>query len=134
MATSEDIIAVARIAKDARRALEPALKPLEGEIRSELGMGEMAKLSTMLLTYNLDKNLSTEGAARNYIGMQNIMIAAASRATKLPDLTKSLPPEVKDPRVAAVLTELKADALLKALGIGAPAAIYTPPAAVSFDD
>ena len=134
MATSEDIIAVARIAKDARRALDPVLKPLEGEIRGELGMGEMAKLSTMMLTYNLDKNLSTEGAAKNYIAMQNIMIAAAQRATKLPDLAKILPPEVKDPRGAVVLAELKADALLKALGAGGATAPAFAPKPVSFDD
>ena len=134
MPTPDDIIAVARIAKDARRALEPVLKPLEGEVRGELGMGEIARLSTMLLTYNLDKSLSTESAAKNYIAMQNIMIAAAQRATKLPDLANILPPEVKDPRVAAVLADLKADALLKALGLGGAAPTTFGSTEISFDD
>ncbi|MGE3770361.1 MAG: hypothetical protein AB7G06_05350 [Bdellovibrionales bacterium] len=128
----EDIIAVGRIVKDCRKALEPALKPLEGEIRGELGMGEMAKLSTMLLTYNLDKSLSTPDAARNYIAMQNIMLAAAQRAVKLPDMENVLPPEAKDPRVAPALQELGATALLSVLQKSAGG--FTAPKPVSFDD
>lgn len=132
-ATPEDIIAVSHIVKDARKALEPVLKPLEGEIRGELGMGEMAKLSTMLLTYNLDKGLATEKAAKNYIAMQDIMLAAAARAVKLPNITAHLPAAVKETRVKDVLTELKANALLKVLGHGA-AASFTPKPAADFDD
>lgn len=130
--TDDDIMAVGRIVKDCRKALEPALKPLEGEIRGELGMGEMAKLGTMLLTYNMDKSLGTPDAARNYITMQNIMMAAAQRAVKLPDMASTLPPEAQDPRVAAVLGELGANALLSVLQ--KPAAGFTMSKPVSFED
>lgn len=129
--TDDDIIAVSHIVKDCRKALEPALKPLEGEIRGELGMGEMAKLSTMLLTYSMDKALTTVDAARNYIAMQNIMLAAAQRAVKLPDMAGVLPATAEDPRVATVLGELGAGALLAVLQ--KPAAGFAPKP-VSFDD
>ena len=129
----DDIMAVGRIVKDCRKALEPALKPLEGEIRGELGMGEMARLSTMLLTYNLDKSLSTADAAKNYIAMQNIMLAAAQRAVKLPDMASTLPAEAQDARVATVLGELGATALLSVLQ-KSTAGAFSAPKPVSFDD
>lgn len=115
MPTDEDIIAVGRIVKDCRKAIEPALKPLEGEVRGELGMADMARLGTMLLTYNLDKSLTTVDAAKNYIAMQNIMLAAAQRAVKLPDLSAMLPASATDARMAPVLQSLNATALLNAL-------------------
>jgi hypothetical protein len=134
MTTSDQIIATAQAVKDARRVLEPALKPLEAEIRGELSMIEMAKLSTMLLTYNMDKTLSTESAARNYIALQNTILGAAQRLTKLPDLAGQLPAAAKSPEVATVLRELKAEALLKVLGTDKPASGFTPAAPVSFED
>ena len=135
MPTAEDIIAVSHIVKDARKAIEPVLKPLEGEIRGELGMTDMARLSTMMLTYNMDKALSTEKAATNYIAMQNILVGAALKATKL-NVAAQLPPEAKEPRVKDVLTALKADALLKLLGHAPASAIPGGNfgGGISFDD
>jgi hypothetical protein len=129
--TDEDIIAVGHIVKDCRKAIEPTLKPLEGEVRGELGMGEMAKLGTMMITYNMDKSLTTADAARNYIAMQNIMLGAAQRAVKLPDLSGSLPETATDPRVEPVLKELGATALLSVLQKPAFGFAPTP---VNFDD
>ena len=128
------IIAVAQAVKDARKVLEPVLKPLEGEIRSELSMIELAKLSTMLLTYNLDKSLTTENAAKNYIALQNMILSAAQRAIKLPDLSAQLPEAARAPLVANVLRDLKAEALLKVLGHSNNPAAFTPAAPVSFED
>lgn len=131
MPTDDDIIAVSRIVKECRKAIDPVLKPLEGEIRGELGMGEMARLSTMLLTYNLDKSLGTVEAAKNYIAMQNIMLAAAQRAIKLPDLTATLPTSTADERVPRVLQALNATALLAVLQKPEPS---FGTKAISFDD
>lgn len=131
MPTDDDIIAVGRIVKECRKAIEPTLKPLEGEIRGELGMGEMARLSTMLLTYNLDKSLTSADAAKNYIAMQNIMLGAAQRAVKLPDLSAMLPPEAADERMSRVLQALNATALLAVLQKPAMTFGAKP---VSFDD
>lgn len=135
---SASIIAVARAVKDARKVLEPVLKPLEGEIRGELSMIEIAKLSTMLLTYNLDKGLTTENAARNYIALQNMILGAAARAIKLPDLAAQLPEAARAPMVAKVLDELKANALLKVLGHAGSQTGFTmataTAAAVNFED
>lgn len=131
MPTDDDIIAVGRITKECRKAIESTLKPLEGEIRGELGMGEMARLSTMLLTYNLDKSLTTADAAKNYIAMQNILLGAAQRAVKLPDVTAQLPAEVNDERVPRVLQALGATELLKVLQ-KQPMSFGAKP--VSFDD
>lgn len=132
MHNADDIIAVSHIVKNARKALESVLKPLEGEIRGELGMGEMARLSTMMLTYNMDKALTTAKAAKNYIAMQDILIGAAGRTVKLPNLASHLPAEAREPIVKQVLEELKAAALLNILGHAAPAGFSTT--AVSFDD
>lgn len=134
MTEAADIIAVSHIVKDARKALDTVLKPLEGEIRGELGMGEIARLSTMMLTYNLDKNLSSESSAKNYIAMQNMVLAAALRTGQLPNLTAHLPAEAKDPKVKEVLAGLGADALLKALGHGGNAAPTFGGGTLSFDD
>lgn len=131
MPTDDDIIAVGRIVKECRKAIEPTLKPLEGEVRGELGMGEMARLSTMLLTYNLDKSLTSVDSAKNYIAMQNILLGAAQRAVKLPDLSAVLPAEAKDERVQRVLTALGATELLKALQQQQPTFGAKP---ISFDD
>ena len=132
--SADAIIAAARAVKDARKILEPVLKPLEGEIRGELSMLELAKLSTMLLTYNLDKGLTTERAAGNYIALQNMILGAAQRAIRLPDLAAKLPEAARAPDVAAVLRDLKADALLKVLGHSAAPGAFTPAAPVSFED
>lgn len=131
MPTDDDIIAVGRIVKECRKAIDPTLKPLEGEIRGELGMGEVAKLSTMLLTYNLDKSLTSVDAAKNYIAMQNTMMAAAQRAIKLPDVSAMLPAEANDERVSRVLQHLNASALLAVLQKPAISFGAKP---VSFDD
>ena len=132
MTTPDQTIAAARVLKEVRRALEPTLKPLEGEIRAELSMVELAKLSTMLLTYTLDKDLSTESAAKNYIALQNTVLTAAMRAVKLPDLSALLPAAAKTAEVRAVLEAHKAEALLRVLG--GTSAVPTFGAPVSFED
>jgi hypothetical protein len=80
----------------------------------------------------MDKSLGTTDAAENYIAMQNILLGAARRAIKMPDVASVLPPEAREPRVAEVLKHFEADELLAVLQQG-PADPFAAKS-TSFDD